>query len=59
VEEAEGALSEEALEGVAGGFHGEVFPKLEIEQTASIKFEEIKVTYSPRTLSFNFLKIGF
>lgn len=54
VEEVEEELSEEALEGIAGGL-GEV--KLELEATTSFQFEEIKVTYSPKTLFFQFIKI--
>ena len=57
VDEAEVELADEALEGVAGGIDTiKVFPKVEIDLTAS--FEEIKVTYVPRTTSFNCLTLG-
>ena len=53
VEEAEEQLSEDALEGVAGGL-GELYLKIDATQTTN--FEEIKVTYTPVRSSFNFTK---
>jgi len=54
VEEAEEELSEDVLEGVAGGL-GETYIKIPIAQTSG--FEEIKVTYTPLRSSFTFYKI--
>jgi len=56
VDEAEEGLSEDALEGVAGGA-GDLFAKVEYLSTTSTNFEQIKVTYSPIKSSFNFFKV--
>jgi len=53
VDEAEEELSEDALEGVAGGA---AYIKYDLS-TTSTDFQQIKVTYSPIKSSFNFYKL--
>jgi predicted ribosomally synthesized peptide with nif11-like leader len=57
VDELEEELADEILAGVAGGGI-QAFPKVEIDLTSTYDSEEIKVTYTPNTRSFNFLETG-
>ena len=56
VDEAQEELSEDALEGVAGGFSLSGSTYLKLGDISSTEFEEIKVTYSTENVSFNFMK---